>query len=357
MSDGTIDLDPKKRQAERGQGKQLPSSMIAKEFGKVYVRDDGQERHVEFTIWIQQLSGAVAEGWRTGIALDASASMKDWYGRNLKLVREIPKEVISKYKKQKWILDRSDDGCRVQSFKKEAYEDAIHQGFLQFTDNIVEPLVRDFIAYLANELDSEGKTTVIYWACGDGSAYEVIGDFTAEQCKKLEIKGPKSVTFGTGTKLTPSLKYFADRFADIPRAMFVFVTDGKLDDLDSVKSYTKELAKAIEAGKRNTLKCILIGVGAKIDEKQMIELDDLSTGTDVDIWDHKIASEMRALNEIMVELVDEVLDITATIYDESNQAVAKFTDGLPANVTFSMPTTSNYFELEVNGRRIRQSVI
>ena len=355
MSDGSMDSDQKKRQAERSKSQQLPSNMVAKEFGKVYVRDDGQERHVEFTVWVQQLSGAKAEGWHTGIALDASASMKDWYGRNL--TGKVPKKVISKYKKKKWVVDRTDDGCQVQSFKKEAYEDAIKQGFLKFTDNIVEPLARDFIAYLANELDANGKTTVIYWACGDGSAYEVIGDLAADECKQLKIKGPKSVTFGEGTKLTPSLKYFADRFVNVPRGMFVFVTDGKLDDLDDVKSYTTELAKAIEAEKRNPLKCILIGIGEKVDEKQMIELDDLETGTEVDIWDHKIAAEMRALSEIMVELVDEVLDVTAVIYDASNQVVARYTDGLPANVTFSMPVTSDFFELEVGDRRIRQSVV
>ena len=90
----------------------------------------------------------------------------------------------------------------------------------------------------------------------------------------------------------------------------------------------------------------------------MIELDDLDTGTDVDIWDHKIAKEMRALTDIMDELgEDEVLNVSATLYDASGQVIDRFTDGLTASVTFTMPVSSDFFELEVKGRRIRQHVV
>jgi hypothetical protein len=355
MPEKSKEPDKVDRQTVRGQSRQLPTSMLAKEFGKVYVRDDGPERHVEFTVWVQQLSGAQAEGWRTALAIDASASMKDWYGRNL--TGTLPKGVIAEYKAKGWVFDRLDDGCRVTSFKKEAYEDAIARQHLKFTDNIIEPLVRDFVAYLATELDTEGRTTLVYWACGDGSAYEVVGDFSAAQCDRLKINGPKSVSFGTGTKLKPSMKYLVERFRDATQGMFVFITDGKLEDLPDVKRYTVDLATAVARKKRNPLKCILIGVGDDVDERQMVELDDLDTGTDIDIWDHKIAREMRALSEIMVELVDEVLDVSAVIYDASGQVVSRFTDGLPGNVSFVMPVSSDYFELEVGGRRIRQTVV
>ena len=153
MADTSDDAHIGARQAARHNMQALPSNMLARELGKVYVGDDGNERHVEFTVWVQELSGAKAEGWKTGLALDASASMKDWYGRNLK--GKVPDNVISKYIKKKWVVNRTDDGCQVQSFKKEAYEDAINRGFLTFTDNIVQPLARDFIAYLADELDSD----------------------------------------------------------------------------------------------------------------------------------------------------------------------------------------------------------
>lgn len=347
------------RQTARSAMQALPSSMLAKEFGKVYVREDRADRHVEFTVWVQELSGAKAEGWKTGIALDASASMKGWYGRNLEYVSDgIPQKILAEYEQQGWIQHRKDDSEKFISFQPQAYEDAIRRGLLKNTDNIVEPLARDFIAYLANELDAEGRTSVIYWACGNGGAFEVVGDFSAEQCKALEINGPKKVTFGLGTRLEPALKHFIETYIDVPNGMYVFITDGRLEDLDDVKRCTTQLARNIESGKRNPVKCVLIGVGNEIDESQMEELDDLDTGTDVDIWDHKIAKEMRALSEIMVEVVDDVvLSTPGTIYDDSGNAVRKFADGLPSSVSFTMPVSSQYFELEVGGQRIRQSVI
>jgi hypothetical protein len=344
-------------QSARGQSTLLPAAMLAEEFGKVYVHSDANQTHVEFTVRLGELEGEQAERWRTGVALDASASMKNWYGRNL--TGSVPPDALQEYERKGWIQANTEDGCRVKTFRKEAYEDAIRRGFVKMTDNIVEPLAQDFIGYLARELDTAGGTTVIYWACGDGGAYEVVGDFTEEQCKGLQVNGPKSVTFGEKTNLVPALKYFVDRFVDAPKGMYVFITDGKLDDLPQLKRYTIDLAKAIAAKKRNSVKCVLIGVGVQIDEKQMRELDDLDTGTDVDIWDHKIAKEMRDISDIIVELVDEnkIVAPTAVVYDASGNVVCRFSDGLPARASFSMPRASPHFELEVAGRRIRQSVV
>ena len=78
-------------------------------------------------------------------------------------------------------------------------------------------------------------------------------------------------------------------FADARNGMYIFITDGELNDLEEVKRYTVKLCKDIQAGRRNPLKCVLIGLGENINEGQMEELDDLDSGTDVDIWDHKIA--------------------------------------------------------------------
>lgn len=345
------------QQAARSQSTLLPANITQKEFGKVYVRQEGDELHVEFTLWIPELDGAIAEGWQTGIALDASASMKNWYGRNL--TGTVPSDELEKYRKKGWLVARTEDGCKVTTFTKDAYQDAIQRGFLKFRDNIVEPLARDFIAYLAGQLDADGGATVIYWACGDGSDFEVLGDFTETQCKTLSVRGPKKASFGSGTKLTPAVRYFVDRFQDAPRGMYVFLTDGRLDDLKDLKQYTTQLAQDIEAGRRHPVKCVLIGVGDSIGEDQLEELDNLDTGTDVDIWDQKVAKEMRDVSEIIVELVDEnrIVAPTATIVGDGEQVFAKFADGLPARATFVMPASSAYFELEVAGRTIRQSVV
>ncbi|MFQ3649676.1 MAG: hypothetical protein SNJ75_05035 [Gemmataceae bacterium] len=64
------------------------------------------------------------------------------------------------------------------------------------------------------------------------------------------------------------------------------------------------MARDIQAKRRRPVKFVLIGVGSNVNEDQMEQLDDLDTGTDVDLWDHKIASELRQLQDIFAEVVD-----------------------------------------------------
>jgi len=339
-----------------GPNRQLPSNQVAPEFGEVNVRPRGGRLEVHFTV-LMEPDGDLAEGWQTGVALDASASMKGWYGQGLR--GQVPPDVIKQYLRRGWVIEQELDGQTVLSFRQKGFQDAIARGYLQQTENIVEPLARQFISYLAGQLDEDGGTTVLYWACNDGRAFEVVGDYTAEQVLHLPFTGPKQCDYGTGTHLLPALKYFVDRFRDARRGMYLFLTDGRLDDLPAVKAYTKSLCQDIAAGRRNTLKCVLIGVGEHIDEGQMEELDDLESGTDVDIWDHKIATEMRGVVEIFAEVVDahQIVAPTARLFDAQGRVVKNFTDGLPASVTFELPPGSPWFELEVAGQRIRQSLV
>lgn len=334
----------------------LAARDTVKELGKVYVRKRADKLQVQFTI-LMAPQGAAAEGWQTGVALDASSSMTSAYGRELK--GELAAKVIKQYEQQGWIKHEEEDGQRFRIFEKAAVEDALAKGYFKYSDNVVEPIARKFIAYLARELDIAGRTTVIYWACGDGSQYEEIGNIRAEDCDSLAITGPKTIRFGVNTQLTPAMKYYVNRFTQAQRGMYIFITDGYINDLEMVKHYTTQLAKAIATGNRDLIKCILIGIGNEIDENQLIELDDLDTGTDIDIWDHKIAIDMRELIEIFAELVDEnqIVAPTALIYGSDGQLVKRFADGLPAKVVLDLPANTQWFELEVSGQRIRQSLL
>ncbi|MCG5060409.1 MAG: VWA domain-containing protein [Limnoraphis sp. WC205] len=335
--------------------RQLPSNIVAEEFGEVNIKKNADEIDVLFTI-LMEPQGEEAEGWQTGIALDASASMRGLYGRSL--LGEIPEKIHAQYDKKGWITLQEQDGKTFKIIQPKAYEDAIKKGYLKRSENIVQPLAQEFVTYLATRLDADGETTVIYWAGGAGDNIEVLGDFDEAQCQKLEVGGPTQMKFGLGTVLTPAIKYFVERFVDAKRGMYIFITDGKLDDLEEVKKYTDQLCQNIKSGKRNLVKCVLIGVGEEIDQTQLEELDDLATDTGVDIWDHKIASEMSGLVEIFAEVVDEnkIVAPTGTLYDSSGKIVKRYTDGLPAKVTFSLPGDSEWFELEVYGQRIRQTL-
>ncbi|HIE01119.1 MAG TPA: VWA domain-containing protein [Thiotrichaceae bacterium] len=333
----------------------ISSSETAKAFGKIYVRKTAKQLQIQLTI-LMPPSGQAAEGWQTGVALDASSSMMSAYGRELK--GELPQKVTQAYKKKAWIRQEEEDGMRFRIFEKAAITDALENGYFKYSDNLVQPTARKFIAYLASTLDINGRTSVIYWACGNGSQYEEVGDIQAEDCESLTIQGPKTVRLGTGTHLQPALAYYCTRFAGAQRGLFIFITDGYIDDLEAVKRYSTKLAKDIAANKRNVIKCILIGIGKEVDEKQMTALDDLDTGTPIDIWTHKLADDMRELIEIFADIVDEnqIIAPTATIYDSDGQLIKKLTDGLPAKIVFELPVNSPWFEMEIMDERIRQTV-
>jgi hypothetical protein len=204
------------------ENRQLPSSIVAREFGEVNVRRVGNENEVVFTVAMEP-QGLDAEGWQTGVALDGSASMRKAFGRAYD--GDIPANTKAEYRSRGWLTDRHEDGRTVPMLKRVACEDAVRRGHLTATENVVEPKAREFISYLAGNLDADGGTTVVYWASGDGRNFEVLGDFTADQCKALSLTGPSRFGSG-GTFLLPAMDYFVTRFADAERGMYVFVTDG-----------------------------------------------------------------------------------------------------------------------------------
>ncbi len=285
-------------------------------FGEVNVYPAGSKVRVTATILMEPRK----EGTQTGIALDGSGSMSELYG--------------------------VDGGARI-----------ISSLFSQKKrDNLITPVAQQICAHLARNHDADGGTTVIYWAVGPGgSQVEVIGDLTADQAEKHTFGPPRE--FGSGTQLLPAVRYFVDRFKDAPWGFYVFITDGELHDLDEVKAYSTQLARDVSSRRRNPLKFVLIGIGASINERQMEELDDLDTGTDVDLWDHKLAAEMRQLQEIFAEVVDKNARVAPNgrILDPQGHVLKDFSDrGLTAFLEFEAPASIDYFVLEVNGQRITQ---
>jgi hypothetical protein len=264
------------------------------------------------------------EGAQTGIALDGSGSMAKLYG-----------------------VEQGGGGFLASLF-----------GFQKQGRNDVTPVAQKVCAYLARKIDADGGTTCIYWAVGPGGGHiQVIGDLRAEEAERHVFGPPRE--FGTGTQLLPAVRYFVERFADAPWGFYVFITDGELHDLEAVKHYSTRLARAVAARKRNLLKFVLIGIGPDVNERQMEELDDLDTGTPIDLWDHKLAAEMRVLQEIFAEVVDKNARISdhGRILDPQGRVVKDYSDaGMTGYLEFEMPGGSEYFTLEVNENRIHQGL-
>jgi hypothetical protein len=265
------------------------------------------------------------EGTQTGIALDGSGSMSALYGG-----------------------EEEGGGFFGSLFGRKKTP----------KPNQITPVAQKICAYLARTLDADGGTTCIYWATGSGGSHiEEVGDLTASQAETHVFGPPKE--FGGGTRLLPAAKYFVERFKDAPWGFYVFITDGEIHDLEEVKRYSRTLAQDVASKKRRPVKFVLIGLGDNVNGRQMEELDDLDTGTDVDLWDHKLASEMRVLQDIFAEVVDKNARVAdgGKVLDPKGSVVKNYSDtGLPAYLEFEMPASADYFTLEVNGNRVHQGL-
>ncbi len=308
---------------------QLSSSMVVEPFGEVNVLPQ-----VDGTLVVRAtiLMEPQVEGAKMGIAIDGSASMKPSFGAS---------------------------GVVSSLFAASA------------APNIVEPVVRTMASYLA-KFDTDGRVAVIFWACGPGGGdIEDLGEVDAARATTMSLGAPKR--FGTGTQLLPALRFFTEtKFPNAPWSTILFVTDGEIEDLPAVKQYTLALAQQIAAGQRNDTKLVLLGVGAEVNEAQMTELDDLDygglkygTGDDIDLWDHKLTSDMKKLEEVFAEVVSRntLLAPSAEVVDGAGNAVrpldrASYKDGLPAMLEFVVPAGTGQFSLLLpSGVKITQPLV
>jgi hypothetical protein len=294
---------------------QLDRSVIIEPFGKVEVHDHPEGIRVIARIRMKPQ----VENAQTGLAIDGSNSMTEHYGAHLPPL-----------------------------FRKSEH-------------NVMQVVASSMAAMLA-DFDSDGNTSVIYWACGvGGAAIEVVGDMNSAQSASFAFTGPKK--FGTGTRLAPAVRYFADKFPNAPWGIFVIVTDGRLDDLEDVKLLSLEIGQQMAAGTRGFTKFVLIGLGSQVDADQMGELDDMDygglktpSGEQVDIWDARNAAEMDTLDSVFDECVGEnsIIAPSATIVDSTGKLVkpqrrASYTDGLPALIEFICSRGSTAFTLSIPG--------
>lgn len=307
-------------------------------FGEVNVhkQSDGSIDIVATILMIPEIEGA-----RTGLALDASISMKKLYGVSRML-------------------------------------GGIFGGAANAPPNLVEPVARTMAGYLA-QFSSTAKCELVYWACNlppheaagnpalAGAGVEPIGSVTEADAKTVAIGGPKRLPWGGGTKLLPPVKHFVDvAFKDAQWAICVFVTDGVIEDLDDVKKFCLNFAKEIASGRRKFIKLVLIGVGEEVDESQMEELDDMFEGSgikdpdgnDLDLWDHKLAAEMRKIEEIFAEVVSEDAMVAASgrVTNQAGTLCKEYADGLPAMLRFKLPAGSTAFSIEFPGGSVTQDI-
>lgn len=333
----------------------LPSGVMAKEFGSVSVFKRGEVLEIQVTLLVQP-QGPMPKAWKTAVALDASASMKKVFGR--RLLGNIPAEIAREYQAKDWLKNELLDGRKVTTFQRLAVDDAIKRSLVSLSPNNMDYLGPEFLSYLARKLDVDGAPTFIYWAGEDGSSLELVGDIKESDCSALTITGPSEMSFGNKTLLMPAVEYLVQRLQNSHMGLFIFFTDGHIEDLKKVKQYTLGLAKDILAGKRAQIKCVLIGIGDNIDEAGMDDLDGLAAQANINIWDHMIVQDFQAVLNLFGEIIRDtrIVAKNGAVYDARGNPIRIFPDGLPNYFVFTIPATSPWFELELGENRIRQII-
>lgn len=306
---------------------ELNSDLVQPPFGEVNAWKENGVVRVKATI----LMKPHVENAQTGLAIDASRSMTELFGTTGNV-------------------------------------------FFEGKPNYVEPIARKICEYLAN-FDSDGETTAIYYACGKfGATTHFIGELDAEKAAKQQFSIPADA--GTGTRLVPAINFFLDHFKDAPWLICLFITDGLIDDLEETKALSKRLCEEMNAGTRGFTKFVIIGLGKEFADpespasKALEELDDLDEDPQYavegqDLWDHKLAMNIRTLDQIFAEVVDSnaiLCPSGASVVDSHGHEVhpedgSSYSDGLPAMLRFTMPADSTGFTLRLpNGVVVEQNL-
>jgi hypothetical protein len=224
--------------------------------------------------------------------------------------------------------------------------------------NQVEPQMQWMLQYLASK-DRDGKLRVSYWATGDGSALENVGELDGQHAMSYKFPGPRA--YGKATVMLPVLRDYVAYVREqvkvgARRGLAVIVTDSQLHDPADIKAYSTQVAKEIAAGRLPRLNFVLVGVGEQVDEEQMEDIcHDEYPGVG-HLWCHRIADRMEEMAELVAVLVDETMTVAAggTITDDKGKVLKVYEGRLPAVLEFEVPQGCEAFTLEVAGQKFTQ---
>lgn len=261
------------------------------------------------------------EGAKTALALDGSASMRPEYGFRSGLLGAL--------------------GSRKR-----------------VGPNRVEIEARKLATHLAQAVDVDRTTEVLYWGTGRASdRVEVVGIFTPVQSASQGFGGPGE--FGGGaTSLLPAVRHCADRFSAARWGLAVFITDGIVRDLQAVIDYSRQLIEEVSQGIRSPQRFALIGLGAGVDLAQLTELVSFPEATT--LWRLGQVETLSSLATVSMALLDETVLVAdqGEVRDERGSLVRDYRDGgLPALLEFVLPAGSaGAFVLHTGNTSFRQTL-
>jgi hypothetical protein len=226
--------------------------------------------------------------------------------------------------------------------------------------NLVEPQMRWMLEYLATK-DRDGVLRVAYWATGDGSQLEIVGDLKGTEAQNYKFPGPQF--YGKGTVMLPVLRDYVQFIRGelergARRGLAVIITDSQIHDANDIRAYSTQVAKEIAAGRLPRLNFVLVGVGDQVDEEQMETICHEEYPGVGHLWCHRVADRMEEMAELVAVLVDETMTVAAggTIYDDKGNVLKVYEARLPAVLEFDVPHGCKKFVLEVSGQKFEQMI-
>lgn len=309
--------------------------------------------HEDGKVRVTLLHDPSVEGLDTAIYMDGSGSMLDEYDRTTGPPPARPTAPPTTMMGKLWHFLNQPLGGSSDPVANAASA-AAPSGV-----NIVDPQIRRMLQYLATK-DRNAQLRVAYWACGNESGVEVVGELTAADLEHQRFDGPK--VFGT-TYLMPALinfvEYMREQVAQgAQRGCAVIVTDGQLFDAAKVKEYSQRIAEEIQAGKLPPLNFVLVGVGSEVDEAQMESICHAEYAGIDHMWCHRVAEEMDEIAQLVAVLVDESMTIASSgrLLDHRDQVIQVYEGRIPAVLEFEVPPGCHKFVLEINGERYEQAI-
>ena len=232
--------------------------------------------------------------------------------------------------------------------------------------DLISPVIKKLGNILCGITKKE-DLSVFYWALGKGDDVEDLGTLTSEQFGKLETPGPSKGNWGKGTQILPAVKrIFENIGGDCPWVMGVIITDGKIEDETECIEYCMDVGRWLKNNPEITRKLVLIGVGDEVDEKQLDRLDDMFEETelkddDIDLWAckavAKIESEQQIIDVLFGELMGNIeIASSGKVLDSSGNVVQTFSDGLMGKFRFTLPAGCKSFTLQAGGNEIEQDI-
>ena len=226
--------------------------------------------------------------------------------------------------------------------------------------NNVEPQMRWMLEYLSTK-DRNELLRVAYWATGDGTAIEHLGDLRGSQAKDFKFPGPKF--YGKATVLLPVLRDYVayirtEAAKGAKRGLAVIITDSQLHDAADVQAYSAMVAAEIASGRLPKMNFVFVGVGNQVDEEQMEQICHAEYPGVGHLWCHRHVDRMEEMADLVAVLVDSTMTVadSGTVYDPAGNVLRTWEGGLPAVLEFNVPEGCLSFTLEVGGERYTQVI-